>query len=143
MAKSWAQSRYIPKHPEKYMGSKSPFARSSWETQFMMFVDNNPNVLKWASESIKIPYKVPFTNRSTVYVPDFYIQYVDAKGQINNEIIEIKPANQTLIEKAGRNKFNQAQYIKNQVKWAAANAYCRQQGLKFRIITENDLFAQT
>ena len=107
MAKSWAQSRYIPKHPEKYMGSKSPFARSSWETQFMMFVDNNPNVLKWASESIKIPYKDPFTNRSTVYVPDFYIQYVDAKGQINNEIIEIKPANQTLIEKAGRNKFNQ------------------------------------
>lgn len=143
MAKSWAQSRYIPKHPEKYIGSKSPFARSSWETQFMMFVDNNPNVLKWASESIKIPYKDPFTNRSTVYVPDFYIQYVDAKGQINNEIIEIKPANQTLIEKAGRNKFNQAQYIKNQVKWAAANAYCRQQGLKFRIITENDLFAQT
>lgn len=143
MAKSWAQSRYIPKHPEKYMGSKSPFARSSWETQFMMFVDNNPNVLKWASESIKIPYKDPFTNRSTVYVPDFYIQYVDATGKINNEIVEIKPANQTLIEKAGRNKFNQAQYIKNQVKWAAANAYCRQQGLKFRIITENDLFAQT
>lgn len=143
MAKSWAQSRYIPKHPEKYIGSKSPFARSSWETQFMMFVDNNPNVLKWASESIKIPYKDPFTNRSTVYVPDFYIQYVDATGKINNEIVEIKPANQTLIEKAGRNKFNQAQYIKNQVKWAAANAYCRQQGLKFRIITENDLFAQT
>jgi hypothetical protein len=141
MAK-FARGKFTMKHPEKYVGTKTPTYRSSWEWSFMNFCDNNDNVLKWASEAIQIPYRDPLTNRQTVYVPDFFIQYADKNSQILTELIEIKPASQTILERVGKNKYNQAQFVKNQAKWAAATLWCKQQGLKFRIINENDLFSQ-
>jgi hypothetical protein len=108
----------------------------------MNFCDNNDNVLKWASEAIQIPYRDPLTNRQTVYVPDFFIQYADKNSKIITELIEIKPASQTILERVGKNKYNQAQYVKNQSKWAAATLWCRQQGIKFRILNENDIFGK-
>ena len=56
------------------------------------------------------------------------------------ELIEIKPSSQQILERVGKNKFNQIQFIKNQAKWAAAGAWCKQQGLRFRILNENDIF---
>ena len=130
------------KHPEKYVGTKVPTYRSSWEWSFMNFCDTNKSVQKWASEAISIPYRDPLTNRNTIYVPDFFIQYSDKFGRMQVELIEIKPASQTILERVGKNKYNQAQFVKNQAKWAAATIWCKQQGIKFRIINENDLFSQ-
>ena len=141
MAK-FAQGKFVTKHPEKYVGTKIPTYRSSWEWSFMNFCDNNPSIIKWASEAIQIPYRDPLTERQTVYVPDFFIQYVDKKNRILTELIEIKPASQTILERVGKNKYNQAQYIKNQAKWKAATLWCGQQGIKFRILNENDIFSQ-
>jgi hypothetical protein len=140
MAK-FARGKFVMKHPEKYVGTKTPTYRSSWEWSFMNFCDNNKSVLKWASEAIQIPYRDPLTERQTVYLPDFFIQYADKHGRVITELIEIKPASQTILERVGKNKYNQAQYVKNQAKWAAANLWCRQQGLKFRILNENDIFS--
>jgi len=75
-------------------------------------------------------------------VPDFFIQYLDKNGRMLVELIEIKPASQTILERVGKNKYNQQQFVKNQAKWAAANIWCRQQGIKFRILNENDIFSQ-
>jgi TnsA endonuclease N terminal len=141
MAK-FARGKFAMKRPDKYVGTKSPTYRSSWEWSFMNFCDNNDNVLKWASEAIQIPYRDPLTNRQTVYVPDFFIQYVDANNRILTELVEIKPASQTILERVGKNKYNQAQFVKNQAKWAAASLWCRQQGIKFRILNENDIFSR-
>jgi hypothetical protein len=141
MAK-FARGKFTMKHPEKYVGNKMPIYRSSWEWSFMNFCDNNPSISKWASEAVQIPYRDPLTGKQTVYVPDFFIQYTDKFGKMLVELIEIKPASQTILERVGKNKYNQAQYIKNQAKWAAATLWCRQQGLKFRIVNENDLFSQ-
>jgi hypothetical protein len=141
MAK-FAQGKFVTKHPEKYVGTKIPTYRSSWEWSFMNFCDTNPSIMKWASEAIQIPYRDPLTERQTVYVPDFFIQYVDKKNRILTELIEIKPASQTILERVGKNKYNQAQYIKNQAKWKAATLWCGQQGIKFRILNENDIFSQ-
>jgi hypothetical protein len=140
MPSKFARGKFTPAHPEKYVGTKLPTYRSSWEFSFMKFCDTNPGVQKWASEAIQIPYKDPLTGRQTVYVPDFFIQYVDKLGRILTELVEIKPASQTILERVGKNKYNQAQFIKNQAKWAAANLWCKQQGIKFRIINENDIF---
>jgi hypothetical protein len=142
MAK-FAQGKFTMKHPHKYVGTKTPTYRSSWEWSFMNFCDTNNSVQKWASEAIQIPYKDPLTNRNTVYVPDFFIQYADKMGRMHVELIEIKPASQTILERVGKNKYNQAQFVKNQAKWAAATLWCRQQGIKFRILNENDIFSQT
>jgi hypothetical protein len=106
----------------------------------MKFCDEHPNVAKWASEAIKIPYRNPFTGKYTVYVPDFFMVYVDAKGKQHVEIIEVKPQNQTSMSEAKRSKHNQAHAILNTAKWEAARAYCKQQGITFRIVTENDIF---
>lgn len=136
----FARGKFVPQHPEKYVGLKMPIYRSSWELSFMRFCDTNVSVQKWASEAVQIPYKDPLTGRNTVYVPDFFIQYADKNNRMNVELIEIKPASQTILERVGKNKYNQAQFIKNQAKWAAASLWCKQQGIKFRIVNENDLF---
>jgi len=140
MASKFARGKFTPKNPGKYVGNKVPTYRSSWEWSFMNFCDTNESIQKWASEAIQIPYRDPLTGRHTVYVPDFFIQYADKQGKTHVELIEIKPASQAILERVGKNKYNQAQFIKNQAKWAAANIWCRQQGLKFRIVSENDLF---
>ncbi len=31
-------------------------------------------------------------------------------------------------------------YVRNQAKWEAARAYCASQGMKFVVLTENELF---
>ena len=135
-----ARAQYKLKNPEKYLGKGNPIYRSSWEMTFMMFCDNNPSIQQWASESIKIPYRDPLTGKNTIYVPDFLIVYVDKDMQKHAELIEIKPKNQALRENVGKNKLNQAQYIKNMAKWQAAQIYCKRIGLKFRVITEHDIF---
>ena len=140
MASKFARGKFEMKHPEKYVGNKVPTYRSSWEWSFMNFCDNNKSVQKWASEAIQIPYRDPLTGRQTVYVPDFFIQYMDKNSKMIVELIEIKPSSQQIIERVGKNKYNQAQFIKNQAKWAAATIWCKQQGIKFRIVNENDLF---
>jgi hypothetical protein len=136
----FSQGIYKPKNLEKYVGKSLPRYRSSWENMFMRFCDHNPNIIQWASESIRIPYKDPLTGKHTIYVPDFIIVYVDKNMQQHVEMIEIKPANQTLKENVGKNPYNQAQYIKNMAKWEAASHYCKQRNIKFRVINEHDLF---
>ena len=136
----FAQGKFKLKNPDKYMGNKTPTYRSSWEFAFMRFCDEHPSVSKWASEAIKIPYRNPFTGKYTIYVPDFFIAYADANGKQHAELIEVKPSNQTSMEGAGRNKRNQAHVVLNQAKWQAANAYCKQNKIKFRIVSEKDIF---
>lgn len=142
MARKYAQGKFEPKNSEKYIGTKMPTYRSGWEFTFMKFCDEHPSVIQWASEAIKIPYRNPLTGKQTIYVPDFFIAYGDKSGTQKVELIEVKPANQTLKEKLGRNKNNQAQWVVNQAKWEAARAWCKQKKITFRIITENEIFHQ-
>ena len=140
MSLKFSKGVYKIKNLEKYVGTKNPTYRSGWEHTFMMFCDNNPSVHQWASEPVKIPYRDPLTGKHTVYVPDFLITYIDRTQKKHVEMIEIKPANQQILEKVGKNPYNQAQYVKNMAKWEAANIWCRNQGIKFRIINESDIF---
>lgn len=143
MSLKFSRGIFKPKNPEKYIGSGTPTYRSSWEKTFMLFCDNNPSIQQWASESVKIPYRDPLTGKNTVYVPDFLIVYIDKNMKTHAELIEIKPANQTIKERVGRNAYNQAQFVKNQAKWAAAGQWSKQHGIKFRVITESEIFAGT
>lgn len=142
MSFKFAKDFYKIKNPQKYIGTKNPLYRSSWEMTFMMFCDNNPSIQEWASEPVRIPYRDPLTGKSTVYVPDFLISYIDKNQQKHVELIEIKPKNQTFLENVGKDQYDQAQYIKNQAKWAAANQWCKKQGIKFRVISSSDIFVK-
>lgn len=142
MPKKFAQGKFNIKNPEKYIGNKTPMYRSGWEMAFMRLCDENPAILKWASEAIKIPYRNPLTGKQTIYVPDFFINYVDRNGNQHSELIEVKPANQTIKERVGKSAYNQAHYILNQAKWDAARSWCRQNNIKFRVVNEGDIFHQ-
>ena len=136
----WAQGDYTILNREKYAGNGNPRYRSGWELSFMKFCDSNDNVLQWASESIAIPYRHPLTGKMTQYIPDFLITYRTRDNTVRAELIEIKPKKQSVIESKMSNK-DRAIVAINYAKWAAAQKWCNQHGLTFRVITENDMFA--
>lgn len=136
----YSQGIFTPKNPEKYAGKGTIRYRSSWELQFMMFCDTNPNILAWASEAIQIPYYNPIKQTKTHYIPDFFIKYRNAAGQEIAELIEIKPSKETTLEAAGRSPRNQYYAVLNQAKWQAADNWCKNNNITFRVITEQDMF---
>lgn len=138
----YAQGIYTIKNLEKYVGKKQPHYRSSWEFTFCLFCDQNPSVINWASEPFMIPYRHPFTGKNTVYIPDFLILYVDKNQVQHREVIEIKPSKETTMENA-RSTRDRAAVAVNWAKWSAARAWCQQQGLVFRVVSENDIYVQT
>ena len=138
----FAQGKYTLKQPEKYMGSRTPTYRSSWEFAFMRMCDTNENITKWASEAIRIPYRNPLSGKYTIYVPDFFIVYNDRTGKQHVELIEVKPANHTFKEQLGNSKSNKLHYVVNQAKWGSARSYCKQKGMLFRVVNEGDIFHQ-
>ncbi len=139
----FARGIYKVKNPTKYLGNRAPIYRSGWELTFCQFCDNNPSIQEWVSEPLKIPYRDPLTGKQTVYVPDFLIVYLDKNLKKHVELVEIKPAKQTLREKVGKNPYDQAQYVKNMAKWEAAAAWCKNKNIRFRIINEGDMFQGT
>ena len=140
MIPRFAKGKFSPKNQEKYVGLKNPTYRSSWEHAFMRLCDEHPNVAKWASESIKIPYRHPFTGKYTVYVPDFFIVYTDKNGRKNAELVEVKPKSQTNMNDAGKSFAKKKQVALNMAKWEAANAYAKQNKIRFRVLSEEQLF---
>ena len=141
MAGKYANGQFQPTNPSKYIGKKTPTYRSSWEHTVMTFFDKNPAILQWASEAIHVNYRNPFTGKNTIYVPDFFILYLDKNGKQHAEIIEVKPLKETSLAEA-KSTRDKAAAILNMAKWQAATAYCAAQGLKFRVVTEQDLFHQ-
>ena len=137
---SFAQGIYEVQNTEKYIGKHKPRYRSGWEMTFMMFCDNNKNVLKWASEAISIPYRHPLTGKMSMYIPDFFVVYQNKYGKQIAEVVEIKPKKQSLIESKVANARDRAIVAVNHAKWIAANAYCKQNGFSFRVVNEDDLF---
>lgn len=136
----FAQGKFTPKNPEKYVGKHVPQYRSGWELTFMTFCDSNKSVLYWASEAIKIPYRHPFTGKPTNYIPDFFVVYQNKYGKKIAEMVEIKPKKQSIIESKVASAKDRMIVAINHAKWQAASAYCKSQGYAFRVITENDLF---
>tara|TARA_A100001011_G_scaffold273440_1_gene282803 strand:- start:24 stop:362 length:339 start_codon:yes stop_codon:yes gene_type:complete len=106
----------------------------------MRLCDEHPNVYQWASESIKIPYRHPFTGKYTVYVPDFFIVYQDKQGRKHAEMVEVKPMSQTNMRDAGKSQAKKKQVVINMAKWEAANAYAKQRKIRFRVVSEEQLF---
>jgi hypothetical protein len=135
----YSQDAFIPKNPQKLIGNARPFYRSSWELTVMTLLDQHPNVINWASESISIPYVHPLTGRKSMYIPDFLIVYQDKFGKRRAELVEVKPKKEAIAENA-KSKRDKAALLVNTAKWAAAMMYCKKNGLVFRILTEDDIY---
>jgi hypothetical protein len=130
---------FLPKNPSKVIGKGAIKYRSSWEQVFMNFCDNNPNVVNWGSEVLRIPYRNPITKKNTIYIPDFIVSYVDRNGRQHTEVIEIKPLKEAVMERA-RSPRDKIMLAINMAKWQAAQAFCANNNLVFRLVTEQQLF---
>tara|TARA_B100002019_G_C21214662_1_gene571331 strand:- start:285 stop:755 length:471 start_codon:yes stop_codon:yes gene_type:complete len=139
MPTKFASGNYEPQNPQKFIGDKLPMFRSSWELAFMRMCDTHPNIHKWASENVKIPYRSPMDGKYHNYVPDFMIQYTDKDGAEHVELIEIKPSNQTTLENA-RTQGQKIQTAINAAKWTAAQEWCQRKGIRFKVINEDQIF---
>jgi hypothetical protein len=135
----FSQGVYQVLNSSKYVGNGAPRWRSSWEHVFMRFCDENDNILQWASECVRIPYRHPLTGKMTNYVPDFLITYRTQKNTVKAELIEIKPSSQSMLRE-GQNQRDRAIVAINMAKWHAATLWARQNGLTFRVINESNMF---
>ena len=136
---NFAKGKFIVKNRQKYVGKGVPTYRSGWEFSFMTFLDNNDHVINWASECVAIPYKHPLTGKMSRYFPDFLVTYRQRDNTVKAELIEIKPKKQSIIESKMSSR-DRAVVAVNYCKWAAAQAWCKQNGLTFRVLTEEDMF---
>lgn len=144
---NFRQGTYTLKNPEKYTGNKNNIRyMSSWELVLMEFFDRNPNILQWNSEDVIISYYSSADGKQRRYMIDFWIKFKNKKGEIKQELLEVKPKSQTQPpKKVGRK--SQKTFLKelytfqvNIDKWKAASKYAKDRGMTFRIITEDDLF---
>lgn len=134
--------QFIPVNSAKYVGKYPIVMRSSWEKIFAQWLDRNPKIIAWSSESIAIKYFNPVKNRVARYYPDFFIKTV-----VGDEyIVEIKPHKETKppINKGRKSKktllYENKTWAVNHAKFTAAKKWCKERNMKFVIYTEKELF---
>ena len=140
--KKYRQGLFVPNNKDKFIGERAVY-RSGLELKFFRFCDNNPKVLRWGSENIKIPYYNPLTKRTHRYHIDNYV-VIKEGDKITKYCVEIKPYKQTKPPTTKYRKrehllYEQKQYVTNQAKWVAARKYCDGRNYKFLILTENEI----
>lgn len=130
----YEQGYIYPKSIKKNLNPLEPVIyRSSYEKAFIIWLESCSKVKGWASESISITYWLP-DGSSHHYYPDFYVEYVNG----DKYIIEIKPSNQTTQPK-NREGWLWREWVKNNCKWQATLAWCKEHNMNFRIFTEKTI----
>jgi hypothetical protein len=130
---------YKPKNKQKYIGDvENIVCRSLWERTVCKFCDDHPNIIKWSSEEIAIPYMHPIEKKVKNYYPDFLIQF-EQHGALKTWMVEIKPKKQTML-KENASKKEKMIWAVNNAKWHYAKNYCDKNQIEFKIMTEKELF---
>jgi hypothetical protein len=143
--KNYKQGIYNPKHKEKYKGSLPIIYRSGLELKSFRYLDNNPNVITWGSESIVIPYQSPVDGKIHRYFVDLVAALKSKDGTIKKLLIEVKPEKQTkppTITAKKKQKtmlYEKYQFAVNTAKWEAARSWCQAKGYIFIILNEKHL----
>ncbi len=142
-SKKFKQGVFKPKHPEKFFGKDGfAFYRSGLELNYFRILDSNPNVLKWGSEEIVVPYY--FEDKWHKYYIDIFVVFKSGDS-IKKFIIELKPYKQT-IQPVWSKRRKESTYLsecrefaKNQAKWASAKKFAEAKGCEFHILTEKEI----
>jgi hypothetical protein len=138
------KGKWKPTNIGKYEGNALNITyRSLWERQAFKWCDQNPEIVKWSSEEVVVPYVSVTDNKHHRYFPDLKIQYSNGK----TILVEIKPKRQTKPPNPKRKKTRK--YIKevyaygmNISKWEYANQFAEARNWEFEIWTEDTLKAK-
>ena len=97
--------------------------RSGWEQKYMIYLDENPDVVMWSYEKLIIEYvSNKKTKKIRKYYPDFQVEYKDG----TKVVIEVKPSR----------KLKQSIVIK---KIRAAKEWCTTHEMTYKVLTEIEL----
>ena len=125
--------------PEKYNGDPNKVIfRSLWERNAFRWCEASDKVVRWNSEDVVIPYICETDKKPHRYHIDLCIEWADG----TTVLVEIKPASQTTLEMAGKSMGKKKQVVINMAKWEAARAYAKQHKIRFRVVSEEQLFHQ-
>lgn len=132
--------KYKVKNISKYEGDpRNVVYRSMWERHCFEWCDSNPEILKWSSEEVVVPYFYDVDKKYHKY-------YIDLKIKFKNKkvfLVEVKPHSQTKPprgNKRSKRYISEAfTFIKNQQKWEAADSYAKDRGWQFEVWTEKEL----
>jgi hypothetical protein len=161
------QGYYKVQNPQKYIGdSNLVIFRSSWEHSFCRWCDFSPSIIHWSSEPIKIPYydrisKLEECKRNGLdpnnpknwviknYNTDFWIEVDKGEGVTEKMFIEIKaseklkkpipPSTNASLKEQRRFNILAKEYLINEAKFAALNAWAEKNNSKFYVFTEKTL----
>ena len=131
----------------KYNGNqKKVIYRSSWEFKFCVWCEQNPNIVKWCSESIEIKYICPLTNNTRNYYPDFWVKFtngetwiVEVKPQREYKLVPEPPKRKT--KKSLENYYSLKKTIRvNIAKFKYAIQFANRNGWKFFVADEDWFF---
>lgn len=135
------RGKYKVKKPEKYVGDHTKVVyRSLWERNTFRWLEDNPEVVKWNSEDVIIPYVCATDNRKHRYFIDLFFEMKNGEKYL----IEIKPKRETSPPKSPGKRTKkylseQLTYAKNISKWKAAQEFAEDNGVKFQVWTEDTL----
>lgn len=135
------KGKYKVKKPEKYVGDHTKVVyRSLWERQVFRWLEDNPDIAKWNSEDVVIPYVCATDRKQHRYFIDIYFETVTG----DKYLVEIKPKKETAPPKnpGKRTKKYLSEsltYAKNISKWKAAQEFAADNGVKFQVWTEETL----
>lgn len=137
--------KFQPINIQKYKGDFRKITyRSTWEQFVMRWLDNHPNVIKWNSEEVIIPYFCNAEGKKRRYFMDFWVKFDDGQEYF----FEVKPLKETRppskpanITTAAKKRYINEMYTwsVNSDKWKAAQAAAEKHNIKFRLLTENSL----
>ena len=143
--KNYKQGIFNPKNPNKYKGTLPIIYRSGLELKSFRYLDNNPNVLTWGSESVIIPYQSPSDGQIHRYFVDLVATLKMKSGELKKLLIEVKPEKQTkpptitAKKKQSTMLYEKYQWAINQAKWDAAKSWCKKKNYLFIILNEKHL----
>lgn len=112
--------------------------RSSYELKFIQWCERSTNITHWGSECIAIDYVNPVDGKHHKYYPDFLLEMADGTLML----VEIKSHNQTVapdIDAQDISNYQYREYVRNLAKWSAAEEFCKNNGIVFKIFTEKTI----
>jgi hypothetical protein len=140
---NYKQGFFYPRNLDKFVSKDNKaIYRSGLELEYFRILDKNPNVLKWGSEEVVVPYF--FENKWHKYYVDLFVVFKFGEST-KKYFIELKPYSQTIEPKVNKRKkqmtmlYEAKQWAKNQAKWKAATDFAKKNGWEFHILTEKDL----
>lgn len=141
-------SKFIPptdKHMRSFNESTQEVEyKSRLELRAMKYADFNKHVLKFSVEPFPIKYIKPLDGKYHRYYIDMYLEFSDG----SKFLVEVKSKGEAKEPDKPKRKtqksINRYQialqtYSVNIAKWSAAEEFCKQNGMKFIILTEKEL----